>query len=81
MSKKLKDIVVITGKYTNRDGVEKNRYKTIGAVFETSKGQRMKIDSIPLAEGGWNGWADLYDPKPTDSEPRSRREESDDAPF
>ena len=26
----------------------------------------LKLDTIPLVEGGWNGWAYLNDPKPKD---------------
>lgn len=61
---KFKDITVITGQYINKDGVQKNRYKTIGAIFETKKGLKLKIDFFPLIENGWSGWAELYDPKP-----------------
>lgn len=80
MSKKIKNIVVIVGKYTDREGVEKNRYKTIGGLFETEKGQSIKIDCIPLFGGGWNGWADLYDPEQTETA-RTRRQGGEDAPF
>ena len=59
MSKKF-DVVAITGKYQDRDGNEKSRYVTIGAVIETSKGLSLKLEAVPV---GWDGWAGLYEPK------------------
>jgi len=32
--KKIKDITVVTGSYTNKSGEEKKRYQNIGSVFE-----------------------------------------------
>jgi hypothetical protein len=66
MSKIVKEIVVITGSYTNASGQQKNRYTKIGSIIETSKGPMIKIDTIPLKEGGWDGWAYLNDPRPKD---------------
>ena len=60
--KKYKNIVVMTGTYTNREGQEKKRYQTIGSVFvDDSNNLKIKMDSTPLVEGGWNGWANCYD--------------------
>jgi hypothetical protein len=66
MSKLLKEIVVITGSYNNSNGEKKNRYTKIGSIIETAKGPMIKMDTIPLKEGGWDGWAYLNDPKPRD---------------
>jgi hypothetical protein len=66
MSKISKEIVVITGSYTNANGQQKNRYTKIGSIIETAKGPMIKMDTIPLKEGGWDGWAYLNDPKPRD---------------
>jgi len=66
MSKIVKEIVVITGSYTNASGQQKNRYTKIGSIIETSKGPMIKMDTIPLKEGGWDGWAYLNDPRPKD---------------
>jgi len=66
MSKIVKEIVVITGSYTNSSGQQKNRYTKIGSIIETAKGPMIKIDTIPLKEGGWDGWAYLNDPRPKD---------------
>lgn len=70
MSKKF-DVVAITGTYRDRQGNEKPRYLNIGAVVETKKGGfALKLESIPT---DWNGWANLYEPKP-----REDRTEGDD---
>jgi hypothetical protein len=66
MSKLVKEISVISGSYTNADGMKKNRYTKIGSVIETQNGEMLKLDTIPLVEGGWNGWAYMNDPKPKD---------------
>ena len=63
---KLYEITIVSGKYKNNDGVEKSRYQNMGSVFETKNGPMLKLDSIPLLEGGWNGWAYLNTPKPKD---------------
>ena len=44
MSKILKEIKVISGTYTNKDGQQKNRYQKIGSVIDTKSGPMMKID-------------------------------------
>lgn len=38
MSKKVYDICVKTGSYTNRDGETKNRYQNVGAVIQGDNG-------------------------------------------
>ena len=59
---KFKNIVVVTGTYTNKTGEEKKRYQTIGTVFlDKDDNLKLKIDTIPLVEGGWSGWANCYD--------------------
>lgn len=67
MSKTQYEVSVITGKYTNKDGAEKNRYQRIGSVIETKNGLMLKVDNIPVVEGGWSGWAYLNQPKPMES--------------
>ena len=64
MSKTIKEITIVSGKYTNAQGQEKSRYQRIGSMIETKNGPMLKIDSIPVLEGGWSGWAYLNDPKP-----------------
>jgi hypothetical protein len=62
------EITVVSGKYTNKDGQEKSRYINIGSVVETKKGPMLKLDVIPLMDGGWNGWAYLNTPKTKDDQ-------------
>lgn len=63
MSKVVKEIVTVVGKYVNANGQEKNRYKRIGSIINTKNGEMIKLDVIPLTQGGWDGWAYLNDPK------------------
>lgn len=43
MAKKIYDIAVATGKYTNKNGEEKNRYENIGAVIQGDSGPFMVL--------------------------------------
>ena len=75
--KKYKNIVVITGTYINKDGAEKKRYQTIGSVFvDDNDNLKIKIDSTPIMDGCWNGWANCYD-----LEEKTNTEARDDIPF
>lgn len=49
-----------SGKYTDKDGNEKNRYVDMGVVMETKNGPMLKLEAIPV---GWDGWAYLNEPK------------------
>ena len=61
---KFKSIVVVTGTYKTKDGQEKKRYQTIGSLFmDNNENLKIKLDTIPLVEGGWSGWANCYDPE------------------
>ena len=53
MAKVMKEISVITGRYTNKDGQEKNRYTRVGSIIDTKNGPMLKLDVIPLKENGW----------------------------
>lgn len=77
--KKIKDITVVTGSYTNKSGEEKKRYQNIGSVFEDNGNLKIKLDVIPLPKGGWDGWANCYDPKPYEG--KQATEAVDDIPF
>lgn len=61
MASKKYEVVAITGKYTDKDGQEKARFANIGAVIQTDKGFRLKLESVPV---GWDGWAMLKEPQP-----------------
>ena len=69
MSKTIYEVTVKTGQYKDSSGADKNRYQRIGSVIETKNGPMLKLDSIPLTEGGWQGWAYLNTPKPKEGYP------------
>jgi hypothetical protein len=87
MSKVIKEISCVTGQYTNASGDVKKRYQRIGSIIETKNGPMLKLDSIPLREGGWDGWAYMNDPRPAEAKEQPRRQASgfddmaDDVPF
>jgi hypothetical protein len=83
MSKVSKEISCITGEYTNASGERKKRYQRIGSIIETKNGPMLKLDNIPLREGGWDGWAYINDPKQQEErqERKSATFEDDDLPF
>lgn len=60
MSNILDDVCVIVGKYKLANGEEKLRYQKVGSIIKTAKGPMLKMDSVPLVEGGWSGWAYLF---------------------
>lgn len=64
MAKTVYEVSTIVGKYTNKDGQEKNRYQRVGSVIDTKNGLMLRIDSVPIVEGGWSGWCYLNEPKP-----------------
>jgi len=76
MSKTQYEVSVISGKYTNKDGQEKNRYQRIGSVIDTKNGLMLKIDCIPVVDDGWSGWAYLNKPKDN-----TKFDDKDDFPF
>lgn len=74
----------ITGKYTDKNGNEKNSYQTIGKIIQTAKGGFMlKLDSIPV---GFDGWAYLNEPQPKEQDKKPATagglgDMEDDIPF
>ena len=58
-----KEISCVVGTYVNAQGATKNRYQRIGSIIQTQRGEMLKLDVIPLREGGWDGWAYLNEPK------------------
>ena len=62
MAKVLNEVKVKSGTY-KKDGVDKISYQRIGSIIETKKGPMLKIDSIPVIENGWSGWAYLFEPR------------------
>jgi hypothetical protein len=73
MAKLINEITVITGTYTNAQQQQKNRYQRIGSIIETKNGPMLKIDVIPLKEGGWDGWAYINEPRERDDQQRGRQ--------
>ena len=76
----IKEISCIVGQYTNSQGEKKNRYQRIGSIIQGQRGDMLKLDVIPLKEGGWDGWAYLNDPKPKEYQGLLKDEDSD-VPF
>jgi hypothetical protein len=76
------EVTVKAGTY-QKDGQEKIRYQRIGSVIETKKGPMLKLDQVPLVEGGWQGWAYLFTPKEDDKKsfPMTKKTEFDDIDF
>lgn len=62
-----------------QEGKDKKTYwRKIGVVLQTEKGFSMKLESIPV---GWDGWAQLFEPKPKEERaPQHQQETSDDMP-
>ncbi len=69
MARKVYDVVAVIGTYTNRNGEEKKRYLTVGAVFESDRGLSMKLEAIPVG-GEFNGWLSFFEPKERDEQPK-----------
>lgn len=90
----LKNLTIATGKYTDQQGNEKTRWRTIGHLHDGQKGQYITLDSltnlaaIPRKEGDDRVFVNLFEPEQKDggkpaarSPQRSQREHSDDPPF
>ena len=70
MSKIVKEVMAVTGKYTNAQGEQKNQYTVVGKIIQTAKGEMLKIDALPVGCPEWTGWCYLNDPKPKDWQPQ-----------
>ena len=81
---KIKDVVAITGKYTNKEGVEKMSYTNCGSVVEANGKQYLIMEVIPAPVIGKDGipkwFLHLYDPKPKADKPAAKPDDSD-VPF
>ena len=73
------EVTVRAGTY-QKDGQEKVRYQRIGSVIETKKGPMLKLDQVPLVEGGWEGWAYLFEPKEGDQKFAPAKQSNDGFP-
>ena len=81
MAKTMYEVVAVVGKYTNKDGQEKNRYQKIGSVIDSKNGLLLKIDLMPIMEQGWGGWAFLNEPREKEGYQGLPKDESDEIPF
>lgn len=69
MARKLYDLAVKTGSYTDRDGNEKSRYLNIGAVFEGEKGPYAVMSAtfspagVPRKDGSDSIMVSLFAPR------------------
>jgi hypothetical protein len=77
--KKIKDLIASNGVYKNATGEEKNRWVTVGGLYQDGNKMTIKIDNIPVG-GSWNGWLSCKDPKPFESN-NQKREFDDDLAF
>lgn len=77
----VKEISCVVGTYTNAQGATKNRYQRIGSIIQGQRGDMLKLDVIPLKEGGWDGWAYLNDPKPKEQFQGLPKDDDSDIPF
>ena len=84
MATKLYDICATTGKYTDRDGKEKNRYLNVGSVIKGDYGTYIMLNAhfnpagIPRKEGSDSIVLNLFkkdkdkgDTTPQDSQPQN----------
>lgn len=75
------EVTVKAGTY-QKDRQKKVRYQRIGSVIETKKGNMLKLDQVPLVEGGWTGWAYLFEPRADDQKaPAKSQDNFDDVEF
>lgn len=85
MSKVLKEINVTIGEYKTKTGETKKKHLRIGSVLETKVGPMLKLDAIPIQDGGWDGWAYINEPKKHDDQPSNKKgsgfEDLEDLPF
>ncbi len=73
------EVTVRAGTY-QKNGEEKTRYQRIGSVIDTKKGPMLKLDQVPLVEGGWEGWAYLFPPKEGDQKFAPKKQSNDGFP-
>lgn len=60
MSKVVYEVMAKTGKYTDKQGQEKNRWTKCGVIFQCDKGLSLKLEAMPV---GSDGWFSLFEPK------------------
>ena len=75
MPKKIKDLAVKTGSYTDRNGETKNRYENVGSILEMDDGGKMMLlkrsfnpAGVPFKDGSDQIIISVFDVKPRDGE-------------
>ena len=74
MAKKLYDLTVKTGEYTDSSGATKGRYENIGSVMENDKGQFMMLKrtfnpaGVPNSDGRDSVLVSMFEPRPRDGQ-------------
>lgn len=67
------ELVASAGKFTDKTGEEKTRWHKCGIVMTTQKGGLVaKVESLPV---GFDGWLNLWEPKPKDGKSKGKQEE------
>mgnify|MGYP000894787971 CR=1 FL=1 len=73
MPRKIKDLAVKTGSYTDRNGETKNRYENVGSILQMDDGSKMMLlkrsfnpAGVPFREGSDQIVISLFDPKEKD---------------
>ena len=75
--------VVATIKFKKQDGSEGKSYSRCGSAWEGDKGISVKLDTVPVSKD-WDGWLNLYEPKPKDAAKgpqETQNEDADPVPF
>jgi len=78
MSKMISELTTIVGSYTDKEGNKKNKYHRLGFIFDTPQGHMLKIESLPVCEPPWNGWAWINPPR---ERTWDKKEKEDDIGF
>jgi hypothetical protein len=75
--KRTHNLKVANGKYT-KDGDEKTRWLTIGALLQGDGKMKLKLDTIPISE--FDGWVQCF---PVEDRPQQAGDQgfNDDVPF
>lgn len=93
MTKKIYDLAVKTGEYTNRDGETKGRYQNVGAILETDEGGKFIMlakwfnpAGVVDKKGGESILLSMFKPKESEdggskAAPASKPISDDDIPF
>lgn len=72
------EAAVVVGTYTDKNGNEKARWMTVGAVIEKNGKLKMRLDATPV---NFNGWIEFFEPKQKDGAPKGVKDIDSDLPF